>query len=138
MSDTAILFVVPVGLVLLTLFVWWLFQLKEKAKVAAMSPERRTAYLAAKEESALRSAEAQARAQRDREWGPRNVALICPHCQTKSQVRTKSILQKSGISGGKATAAVLTSGVSLLATGLSRKEQVTQAHCDHCSSTWRF
>jgi transcription elongation factor Elf1 len=70
--------------------------------------------------------------------GSLNPALICPHCQTKGQVRVKAIKHKSGISGGKAAAAVLTAGVSVLATGLSRKEAMTQAKCGNCGSTWRF
>ena len=65
-----------------------------------------------------------------REYGPINPVLICPHCQTKGMVRTKAVDQKKGISGGKATGAVLTGGLSVLATGLSRKERLTQAHCD--------
>ena len=36
---------------------------------------------------------------------------------------------RRGISGAKATGAVLTGGVSVLATGLSRNERTTQAHC---------
>lgn len=66
------------------------------------------------------------------------IAMTCPHCQTRGSVRTKSITQKKGISGGKATAAILTGGVSMLATGLSRKEPGTEAHCSHCGATWRF
>jgi hypothetical protein len=53
-------------------------------------------------------------------------------------VRTKAIKKKAGVSGGKAAAAVLTGGISVLATGLSRKEAMTQAHCDGCNSTWTF
>lgn len=64
--------------------------------------------------------------------------MVCPHCQNKGKVRTRTISQKKGISGGKATAALLTGGVSLLATGLSRKETHTQAHCDNCGCTWVF
>ena len=71
-------------------------------------------------------------------WGSINPALICPHCQTKGQVRTKGITQRKGISGAKATGAILTGGVSMLATGLSRKEDATQAHCDDCGSKWVF
>ena len=67
-----------------------------------------------------------------------SAALVCPHCQSEGTVRTKQVMQKRGISGGKATAAVLTGGVSLLATGLSRKETCTEAHCSRCGSTWRF
>ena len=48
------------------------------------------------------------------------------------------IVKKVGISGGKATAALLTAGISTLATGLSRKEKLTQAHCENCDSTWNF
>lgn len=65
-------------------------------------------------------------------------AMICPHCQTRGSVRTTHVRRKAGISGGKATAALLTGGVSLLATGLSRKEAVTQAHCAHCGARWVF
>ncbi|HPO33816.1 MAG TPA: hypothetical protein PLI32_10745 [Deltaproteobacteria bacterium] len=75
-------------------------------------------------------------------YGTLNKQLICPHCQTKGQVRTRfhSMKQKKGISGAKATGAILTGGLSLLATGLSRKETVsyTTAHCSNCNSTWNF
>lgn len=74
----------------------------------------------------------------DSKWGRVNPALTCPHCQTKGQVRTMLTTRKKGVSGGKATAAVLTLGWSMLATGLSRKEQATQGHCDNCQSTWDF
>ncbi len=71
-------------------------------------------------------------------YGPINPAMTCPHCETKGKVRTTKVKQKKGVSGGKATAAVLTGGLSILATGLSRKEEVTQAHCDKCDNTWVF
>ena len=74
----------------------------------------------------------------DREYGPINPSMVCPHCQTKGNIRTKSVKQKKGISGGKAVGAILTVGFSLLAVGLSRKEKMTQAHCDNCNSTWYF
>ena len=52
--------------------------------------------------------------------GDINPEMVCPHCQKKGGIRTKAVTKKAGVSGGKATAAVLTGGVSLLATGLSR------------------
>jgi RecJ-like exonuclease len=70
--------------------------------------------------------------------GPLNGQIICQQCQTKGHVHTKTVEQKSGISGGKATGAILTGGISLLATGLSRKNTVTQAHCANCKSSWVF
>jgi hypothetical protein len=72
------------------------------------------------------------------EWGDLREAMICPHCQARASVRAKIVTRKKGISGGKATGALLTGGVSLLATGLSRKEDETQAHCMNCGSTWYF
>ena len=71
-------------------------------------------------------------------FGPVNPTLVCPHCQKTGRVRTKEVKQKKGISGAKATGAVLTGGLSMLATGLSRKEALTEAHCDNCGSTWHF
>ena len=69
---------------------------------------------------------------------PKSTAMVCPHCHTKGTVRTKPVTQKKGVSGGKATAAVLTGGLSVLATGLSRKEHLTEAHCTRCGNTWRY
>lgn len=71
-------------------------------------------------------------------WGAISPVYICPHCQTKGFVRTTPVKRKKGISGAKATGAILTLGVSMLATGLSRKEGLTQAHCGNCNSTWDF
>jgi hypothetical protein len=67
-----------------------------------------------------------------------NPQMQCPHCQNKGGVSTRQVKVKRGISGGKATGAVLTAGVSMLATGLSRKEHVTEASCRVCANTWRF
>lgn len=67
-----------------------------------------------------------------------NQAMVCPHCQTRGAVQTQTVKLKQGISGGKATGAVLTGGLSLLATGLSRKQKATQARCRNCGATWVF
>jgi len=72
------------------------------------------------------------------QWGPRNKRMVCAHCQTKGYIRTQEVKRKKGIHGGKATGAILTGGLSLFVTGLSRKEKLTQAHCDNCDSTWEF
>jgi len=64
--------------------------------------------------------------------------VMCPHCSVTGGVDVKRVKQKKGISGGKATAAVLTLGVSVLGTGLSRKEEVSQAHCNNCGVTWNM
>lgn len=71
-------------------------------------------------------------------YGAVNRNMLCPHCATTGHVHTKPIVQKKGVSGGKATAALFTGGVSMVATGLSRKESHTQAHCSNCNNTWVF
>ena len=76
--------------------------------------------------------------QRSQVHGPINRQLVCPHCQTRGEVHTKAVKMKKGVSGAKATGAILSGGVSLLATGLSRKDELTEAFCSNCSSKWHF
>ena len=66
--------------------------------------------------------------------------MICPHCQQKGRVETRPTKIKTGLGGGKVNAAALTLGVSAITPGigLSNKQSVTEAHCKHCNSTWRF
>ena len=64
--------------------------------------------------------------------------MVCPHCQTKGSVTTRRVKLKKGISGGKAVGALVTLGWSVLATGLSRKEDVTEATCSNCGAVWHF
>jgi hypothetical protein len=71
-------------------------------------------------------------------YGANAPAMICPHCQEKGTVWVKAVKRKKGVSGAKLTAAALTVGISMLGTGLSRKEELTQAHCENCGSTWDF
>jgi DNA-directed RNA polymerase subunit RPC12/RpoP len=63
-------------------------------------------------------------------------AIICPHCQSGGSVATRKVKNKRGISGGKATGAVLTGGLSLFAVGLSRKEKGIEARCNNCGVRW--
>lgn len=62
--------------------------------------------------------------------------LVCPHCQTKGSVTSTVVTRKKGISGGKATGAVMTGGASMLATGLSRKEPARRMSCSNCGTSW--
>lgn len=117
----------------------------QRAAVAAMSPAEKEAQRLsqAQIQESNRLLKEQQRKERERRqlvWqhGEINSQLICPHCQTRGKVRSKPIEKKAGISGGKATAALFTGGISMLATGLSRKETLTQSRCDNCSSTWAF
>lgn len=71
-------------------------------------------------------------------WGPVNVALVCPHCQTKGNVHVRQVKREGGVSSAKLIGGLLTGWRSLYVTGLSRKEKLTRAHCDYCGSTWEF
>lgn len=55
--------------------------------------------------------------------------MICPHWVENGNVHTKPVTKKAGISGGMATGALVTGGIPILATGLSRKESLTAAFC---------
>ncbi|WP_156409743.1 hypothetical protein [Nocardioides sp. Soil796] len=62
--------------------------------------------------------------------------IVCPHCQTAGGVTRRDVRKKKGVSGGKATAALMTGGVSMLATGLSRKEGTAVLSCSNCGMEW--
>lgn len=65
-----------------------------------------------------------------------NVQLVCPHCNTRGRVIYRVVDVKQGVSGGKATGAILTAGLSLFATGLSRKVKANEFKCKNCNITW--
>ena len=62
--------------------------------------------------------------------------IICPYCQTQGDVSAKRVEQEAGVSGAKATGAILTGGLSLLFTGLSRKQKVLKHKCLNCKAEW--
>ena len=108
----------------------------ENKKVAAMSPSERQTYLETKETKRKAALAERQAAVITQQHGQINPVLVCPHCQEKGKVRSQPVKRKKGISGGKATAAILTGGVSILATGLSRREKSTEVYCGHCGSKW--
>lgn len=62
--------------------------------------------------------------------------VACPHCNKVGDVTHKAVRVKKGISGSKATAGLFTGGLSLWVTGLSRKEDATEAYCKNCGTRW--
>lgn len=65
-----------------------------------------------------------------------NDKLTCPHCNVTGQVLSGVVTRKKGISGGKATGALMTGGLSLFAVGLSRKEATRHLSCGNCGMEW--
>jgi hypothetical protein len=45
---------------------------------------------------------------RDDEFEDSDKHIICPHCQVKGQVSTRKVTRKTGLSGGKTAAAIIT------------------------------
>lgn len=62
--------------------------------------------------------------------------IVCQFCHQAGGVRVRLVQRKQGISGGKATGAVVTGGISLFATGLSRKQQMRHLTCSSCHMEW--
>ena len=62
--------------------------------------------------------------------------MVCPHCQTKGSVTTRKVLSRPSAAGDVGALAILTAGLSLLGSWLSRQQAVTQAWCGHCGVSW--
>lgn len=65
-----------------------------------------------------------------------NENVTCPHCGVRGQVSVQRLSRKKGVSGGKATGALMTGGLSMFATGLSRKEGAQHLVCGNCGIGW--
>lgn len=96
--------------VVIGLFIWWLkvSQDAERAKINAMSPDDRLAYL----------------------FGPRNEHLVCPHCQTKGLVHAKKIVEAVTSTG-------TVGGILKTNTETTTMVASVQHHCGKCSTTWK-
>lgn len=62
--------------------------------------------------------------------------IRCPHCGQVGCVSKTLVQRKQGISGGKATGALMTAGFSLALTGLSRKQLISHMACSNCHMEW--
>lgn len=62
--------------------------------------------------------------------------IVCKFCQQRGTVSVSAVSRKKGISGGKATGALLTGGASMLLTGLSRREAARSLSCSNCGMVW--
>lgn len=120
-----------VGLIIVACIVFGVVRASNESKIIKTgTPAERAAVIAKQQKRAANAAV--------RQHGAVRPQVVCPHCQQRGNVRCQAIKNKKGISGGKATGAILTGGISMLATGLSRKEAATQAYCGNCQSSWQF
>jgi hypothetical protein len=65
-----------------------------------------------------------------------NPQVVCKHCHQAGHVTVKKVARKKGVSGGKATGAIMTGGWSLFAVGLSRYEDALHMRCGNCRLEW--
>lgn len=72
----------------------------------------------------------------DEEAGKGADKILCPHCGVRGCVTGRSMVRGKGISGGKATAGLMTGGLSLPFAGLSKNQRVRTLKCSNCNSTW--
>jgi hypothetical protein len=71
------------------------------------------------------------------EPGAGDTEIICPHCRSQGLVTTKRVkIKVKGVSKGRVATAVVLSPITLLMTGISRKQVVTRATCGNCHTTW--
>lgn len=68
----------------------------------------------------------------------RDAEIVCSLCQKRGFVRTEAATVKQGIDGTKLAFAFLTSGLSILAMGLSQRSSATKATCGNCGSSSTF
>jgi hypothetical protein len=129
-----LVFMFTVGVISLMIWISTTNAKAESDKVARMTPDQINNYYGAQRAER----HAQEEAATTNQYGCTNAQIVCPHCQQPGAVRTTQVSLKKGISGAKATGAILTGGASLLVTGLSQKVGATQAHCDSCHSTWTY
>jgi hypothetical protein len=129
-----LVFIFTVGVISLIIWISKVNAKAESDKVARMTPDQINNYYGA--QRAERHAHEENAT--TKQYGYINAQIVCPHCQQSGAVRTTQVSLKQGISGAKATGAILTGGASLLVTGLSQKVGATQAHCDTCHSNWTY
>lgn len=114
----------------------------EKEKRAAMTPRELQVYVESEKTKSTLGRRAKAHARRLHSetcnHGLVNFAMICPHCSYRGLTRTREVTEKTGIMSGKATAAILSGGATLLVVGLSRMQQSTEAWCGSCRNGWVF
>jgi len=69
-------------------------------------------------------------------YGVLNDKIKCNYCENVGSVRFRRVQTKKGFSTGKATAAVLTAGISVIATGLAKKGGASKLYCENCKMEW--
>lgn len=97
----------------------------EKNRLSKMSKSERDLYTARKNSIRAAQNEIIAKHRAIDMYGLPNVNLVCPHCQTKGSVRSKSAEEVTS-----------TRVVPIIGNNIKARKKVTQMHCDNCDTTW--
>lgn len=97
----------------------------EKNRLSKMSATEKSSYIATKNAISEVHNEVVSRFRVVDLYGVPNVNLVCPHCQTKGQVRSKLTEEVAS-----------TKVVPIIGNKIKTRKKVTQMHCDNCNITW--
>lgn len=97
----------------------------KKRNLDSLSKEDKDSYLETKKRISEQQTKIMEEGRRNLDLGCINPNLVCPHCQTKGHVRSKS-----------AEEITRTKVVPVVGNTIQAKKKVTQMHCDNCATTW--
>jgi hypothetical protein len=97
----------------------------KKQKLESLSAEDKKAYLQIEQNINERRNKIMAEFRHTSQFGDSNPNLVCPHCQTKGQVRSKAAEEVTS-----------TKVVPVVGNTIKARKKVTQMHCDNCGTTW--
>jgi hypothetical protein len=97
----------------------------EKNRLNRMSSIEQSLYTARKDAVRAAQNEILARHRAIDRYGLPNANLVCPHCQTKGSVRSKSAEEVTS-----------TKVIPIIGNNIKARKMVTQMHCDNCDTTW--
>jgi len=97
----------------------------EKNRLSRLSASEQDLYTARKDAMRVAQNEMLARHRAIDMYGLPNANLVCPHCQTKGSVRSKSAEEVTS-----------TRVVPIIGNNIKARKKVTQMHCDNCDTTW--
>lgn len=97
----------------------------KKQKLNSMTAEDKDAYLRIEKDISDRRSKMMAEFRHESQFGDKNPNLVCPHCQTKGEVRSKTAEEVTS-----------TKVIPVVGNTIRARKKVTQMHCDKCSTTW--
>lgn len=97
----------------------------KQRKLESMSAGDRDAYIQIEQTLSEHRRKVVAQNLHSSQFGSTNQNLICPHCQTKGQVRSKSSEEVTR-----------TKVIPIVGNTIKARREVLQMHCDNCGTTW--